>query len=87
MLEKDACFFNVMSIASLWDIRVLRQWGEGMWAYVRIELTGVNVFSHCTYYNARFIVFFLRCLRQVKVQRCTVHSRGRLGALLIDQAR
>ena len=34
------------------------QWGEGMWACVIIESTCVNVFSHRTYYNALFIVFF-----------------------------
>ena len=28
-----------------------------MWACVRIEATGVNVFSHRTYNNAVFIVF------------------------------
>ncbi|KAK2141433.1 hypothetical protein NP493_5257g00001 [Ridgeia piscesae] len=46
-----------------------------MWGCVRIESTCVNVFSHCTYYNALFIVFFLRCLRQMKVQRRIVQSR------------
>ena len=58
MLEKDASFFNVISTASLWDLRLCLQWGEGMWACVRIESTCVNVFRHHTYYNAIFIVFF-----------------------------
>ena len=58
MLEKDASFFNVISTASLWDLRLWLQWGEGMWACVRIESTCVNVFRHRTYYNAVFIVFF-----------------------------
>ena len=58
MLEKDDSFFNVISTASLWDLRLWLQWGEGMWACVRIESIIVNVFSHRTYYNALFIVFF-----------------------------
>ncbi|KAK2142761.1 hypothetical protein NP493_4775g00001 [Ridgeia piscesae] len=58
-----------------------------MWGCVRIESTCVNVFSHCTYYNALFIVFFLRCLRQMKVQRRIVQSRRLLTALLDDRAR
>ena len=58
MLEKDASFFNVLSIASLWDLRLWLQWGEGMWACARIEYIIVNVFSHRTYYNALFIVCF-----------------------------
>ena len=58
MLEKDDSFFNVISTASLWDLRLWLQWGEGMWACVRIESIIVNGFSHRTYYNALFIVFF-----------------------------
>ena len=58
MLEKDAGFFRVISTTSLWDLRLWRQWGEGMWACVRIESNRVNVFSHRTYYNALFNVFF-----------------------------
>ena len=58
MLEKDASFFNVVSTASLWDLRLWLQWGEGMWACEIIESTCVNVFSHRTYYNALFIVSF-----------------------------
>ena len=58
MLEKDASFFNVISTASLWDLPLWLQWGEGMWACVIIESTCVNVFSHRTYYNTLFIVFF-----------------------------
>ena len=58
MLEKDSSFFNVISTASLWDLRLWLQWCEGMWACVRIEYIIVNVFSHSTYYNALFIVFF-----------------------------
>ena len=85
--KKDASFFNVISAASLWDLRLWCQWGEGMWGCVRIESTCVNVFSHCTYYNALFIVFFLRCLRQMKVQRRIVQSRRHLTALLDDRAR
>ena len=87
MLEKDASFFNVLSTASLWDLRLWLQWGEGMWACARIEYIIVNVFSHRTYYNALFIVFFLRCLRQMKVQRRMVQSRRLLAALLDDRAR
>ena len=58
MLEKDASFFDVISTASLWDLRLWLQWGEGMWACVILEPTCVNVFSHRTCYNALFIVFF-----------------------------
>ena len=85
--KKDASFFNVISAASLWDLRLWCQWGEGMWGCVRIESTCVNVFSHCTYHNALFVVFFLRCLRQMKVQRGIVQSRRLLTALLDDRAR
>ena len=87
MLENYASFFNVISTASLWDLRLWLQWGEGMWACVRIESTCVNVFSHRTYYNAVFIVFFLRCLRQMKVHRRMVQIRRLLAALLDDRAR
>ena len=87
MLEKDGSFFNVISTASLWDLRLWLQWGEGMWACVIIESIIVNVFSHRTYYNDLFIVFFLRCLRQMKVQRRMVQSRRLLAALLDDRAR
>ena len=58
MLEKDASYFNVISTASLWDLPLWLQCGEGMWACVIIESTCVNVFSHRTYYNTLFIVFF-----------------------------
>ena len=55
--KKDTSFFNVISTASLWDLRLWLQWGEGMWACVIIESTCVNLLSHRTYYNALFIVF------------------------------
>ena len=84
---RDVSFFSVISTTSLWDLRLWRQWGEEIWAYVRIEPIGFNVFGHRTYCNALFIVFFLRFLRQVKVQRRMVHSRRLLAALLTDRAR
>ena len=87
MLEKDASVFNVISTDSLWDLPLGLQWGEGMWACVIIESSCVNAFSHRTYYNTLFIVFFLRCLRQMKVQRRMVQSRRLLAALLDDRAR
>ena len=37
MLAIDASFIRVISTASRWDLRLWRQWGEGMWAYVSIE--------------------------------------------------
>ena len=85
--KKDASFINAISTASLWDLRLWLQWVEGMWACVRIESTCGNVFSHRTYYHAVFIVFFLRCLRQMKVQRRMVQSKRPLAALLDDRAR
>ena len=56
--KKHASFFNVISTASLWDLPLWLQWGEGVWACVIIESRCVNVFSHRTYYNTLFIVFF-----------------------------
>ena len=84
---RDVSFFSVISTTSLWHWRLWRQWDEGIWTYVRIEPIGLNVFSHHTYCNALFIVFFLRCLRQVKVQRRMVHTRRLLAALLTDRTR
>ena len=85
--KKDANFFNVISTASMWDLCLWLQWGEGMWACVRIESTCVNLFSHRTYYNALLILIFLKCLRQIKVQRRMVHGRRLVAALLDDRAR
>ena len=84
---RDVSFFSVIWTTSLWNLRLWRQWDEGICAYVRIELIGLNVFGHRTYCNALFILFFLRCLRQVKVQKRMVHSRRLLAALLTDRAR
>ena len=56
--KHDASFFSVISTASLWDLRLWLQWGEGMWACVILESTCVTVCSHRTCYNALFIVFF-----------------------------
>ena len=84
---RDVSFFSVISTTSLLHLRLWRQWDEGIWAYVTIELIGLNVFSYHTYCNALFIVFFLMCLRQVKVQKRMVHSRRVLAALLTDRAR
>ena len=84
---RDVSFFSVISTTSLWHLRLWRQWDEGIWAYVRIEPIGLNVFCHRTYCNALFNVFFLRCLRQLKVQKRLVHSRRLLAALLTDLAR
>ena len=89
MLARDDNFFSVISTASLWDWCLWRRWGEGMWIFVSIEPASFIVFSHRTYCNARFIVFycFLSSLRQMKVQRRMVHSRRLLAALLTDRAR
>ena len=84
---RDVSFFRVLSTTSLWHLRLCRQWDEGILACVRIEPIGLNVFSHRIYYNALCIVFFLRCLRQVNVQKRMVHSRRLLAALLTDRAR
>ena len=84
---RDVSFFRVLSTTSLWHLRLWRQWDEGILACVRIEPIGLNVFSHRIYYNALCIVFFLRCLRQVNVQKRMVHSRRLLAALLTDRAR
>jgi len=62
-------YFHVISTASLWDLRLWRQWGEGMWEYVRIEPADSNVVRHCAHCNALFFNVFLRCLRPVKKQR------------------
>ena len=84
---RDVSFFSVISTTSLWHLRLWRQWDKGIWACVRNELIGLSDFSHRTYCHALFIVFFLRCLRQVKVQKRMVHSRRLLAALLTDRAR
>ena len=84
---RDVSFFSVISTTSLWHLRLWRQWDEGICAYVGIEPIVFNVFSHRTYCNALFILFFLRCLPQVKVQKRMVHSRRLLAALLTDRAR
>ena len=84
---RDVSFFSVISTTSLWHLRLWRQWDEGICAYVGIEPIVFNVFIYCTYCNALFILFFLRCLPQVKVQKRMVHSRRLLAALLTDRAR
>ena len=64
MLARYACFFNVISTASLWDLRRLcRQWGERMWAYVRIEPVGSNVARHCAHCIALLLFFSGVCAR------------------------
>ena len=68
MLATDASFFSVISTASRWDLRLWRQWGEGMWAYVSIEPAVFNFVRHRAHCNA-VLLFFLRCLRPVKIQR------------------
>ena len=68
MLATDASFFSVFSTASRWDLRLWRQWGEGMWAYVRIEPAAFNFVRHRAHCNA-LLLFFLRCLSPVKIQR------------------
>ena len=68
MLATDASFFSVISTASRWDLRLWRQWGEGMWAYVSIEPAVFNFVRHRAHCNAG-LLFFLRCLRPVKIQR------------------
>jgi len=83
MLARDASFFNVISTASLWDLRLWRQWGEGMWAYVRIEPAGSNMVRHCAHCNAFY------CFSQVSApgEDTGTHGRRLLAALLTDQAR
>jgi len=61
MLARDADLFNVISTASLWDLRLSRQWGEGMWEYVIIVPAGSNVVEHCAHCNA--LLFFFSGVR------------------------
>jgi len=61
MLAREARLFNVISTASLWDLRLSRQWGEGMWEYVRIEPAGSNVVLLDTVH----IVTLFYCFSQV----------------------
>ena len=68
MLATDASFFSVISTASRWDLRLWRQWGEGMWAYVSIEPAVFNFVRHRAHCNAG-LLFFLRCVCPVKIQR------------------
>ena len=68
MLARYASFFSVNSTASLWDLRLWRQWGEGMWACVRIEPAGFNVVRNRALCNS-LLLFFYRCLHLVKIQR------------------
>ena len=63
MLARDACFFSVISTASLWDLRLCRQWGEGMWAYVRIEHARFNVVRHRAHCNALLLFLSGVCAR------------------------
>ena len=53
MLEKDANFFNVISAASLWDLRLWCQWGEGMWE--------LNIFVSTSLFTVHIITLFLLC--------------------------
>ena len=58
MLATDASFFSVNSTASRWDLRLWRQWGEGMWAYVSIEPAVYNFVRHRAFCNAVLLFFF-----------------------------
>ena len=68
MLARDVSFISVISTASLWDLRHYRQWNEEMWPYVRTEPAGFNFAKNRAHCNA-LSLFFLRCLRLVKIQR------------------
>ena len=84
MLATDASFFSVNSTASRWDLRLWRQWGEGMWAYVSIEPAVYNFVRHRAFCNAVLLFF-----SQVSAPSEDTATRGRrlLAALLTDQAR
>ena len=84
MVATDASFFSVISTASRWDLRLCRQWGEGMLAYVSIEPAVFNFVRHRAHCNAGLLFF-----SQVSAPGEDTATRGRplLAALLTDQAR
>ena len=57
MLARDVSLFSVISTASLWDLGILRQWGEGMRACVSIEPAGFNVVRHRAHCSALLLFF------------------------------
>jgi len=67
-LARYASFLRVISTASLCDLRLWRQCGEGMWAFVRFEPAGFNVIRYL-HIVTLFYCCFLRCLGLVKIQR------------------
>ena len=63
MLATDASFFSVISTASRWDLRLWRQWGEWMWAYISIEPAVFNFVRHRALCNAVLFFFSGVCAR------------------------